>query len=91
MAMMTLLPTVVEFALVIAVFALEFDWRYVAVVSLMIVVYIAFTIRATEWRIGIRKTMNQFGQRCQCQGGRQPAELRDREVFRFRGARGQAL
>jgi ATP-binding cassette, subfamily B, heavy metal transporter len=58
MAMMTLLPTVVEFALVLAVFWLEFDWRYVLVVVVMIVLYVAFTIRATEWRIGIRKTMN---------------------------------
>ncbi len=58
MAMMTLVPTVVEFALVIAVFWLEFDWRYVVVVTVMIIVYVGFTIRATEWRIGIRKTMN---------------------------------
>jgi ATP-binding cassette, subfamily B, heavy metal transporter len=58
MAMMTLLPTIVEFALVIGVFWLEFDWRYVAIVLAMIVIYVGFTIRATEWRIGIRKSMN---------------------------------
>jgi ATP-binding cassette, subfamily B, heavy metal transporter len=58
MAMMTLLPTVVEFALVLAVFAIEFDWRYVLVVVAMISVYLYYTIRATEWRIGIRRTMN---------------------------------
>jgi ATP-binding cassette, subfamily B, heavy metal transporter len=58
MAMMTLLPTIVEFALVLIVFAVEFDWRYVAVVVAMICFYLIFTIRATEWRIGIRKTMN---------------------------------
>jgi ATP-binding cassette, subfamily B, heavy metal transporter len=58
MAMMTLLPTVVEFALVLAVFAIEFDWRYVLVVLAMIIVYLFYTVRATEWRIGIRRTMN---------------------------------
>jgi ATP-binding cassette, subfamily B, heavy metal transporter len=58
MAMMTLIPTIVEFALVLAVFAIEFDWRYVAVVIGMIILYLWFTVRATEWRINIRKVMN---------------------------------
>jgi ATP-binding cassette, subfamily B, heavy metal transporter len=58
MAMMTLIPTIVEFALVLAVFAIEFDWRYIVVVVAMIIVYLWFTIQATEWRINIRKVMN---------------------------------
>jgi ATP-binding cassette subfamily B protein len=56
--MMTLLPTVVEFALVLGVLWLQFDVRYVIVVAVMIVIYVVFTVRATEWRIGIRKAMN---------------------------------
>ena len=59
MVLMTFLPTIVEFALVLAVCAYEFDWRYVAVVSGMIVLYLWFTVRATNWRIGIRRTMNE--------------------------------
>jgi len=59
MTLMTLLPTIVEFALVIAVFALEFDWRYVVTVSVMIVIYLWFTVRATVWRMAIRRTMNE--------------------------------
>ena len=58
MAMMTLLPTIVEFALVIGVFGLEFDWRYVLTVVTMISVYLAYTVQATNWRINIRRTMN---------------------------------
>ena len=58
MAMMTLLPTIVEFALVIGVFALEFDWRYVLTVVVMIATYLAYTIQATNWRINIRRAMN---------------------------------
>ena len=58
MAMMTLLPTIVEFALVIGVFGLEFDWRYVLTVVAMIVVYLLYTIQATNWRINIRRAMN---------------------------------
>jgi ATP-binding cassette subfamily B protein len=49
----------VEFALVLGVCAYEFDWRYVGVVSGMIVLYLWYTIRATDWRIGIRRTMNE--------------------------------
>ena len=59
MVLMTFLPTIVEFALVLAVCAYEFDWRYVAVVLGMIVLYLWFTVRATNWRIGIRRTMNE--------------------------------
>lgn len=59
MTLMTLIPTIVEFALVILVFALEFDWRYVAIVSAMIVVYLWFTVKATVWRMEIRRAMNE--------------------------------
>lgn len=59
MTLMILVPTVVEFVLVLGVFAFEFDWRYVAVTAVMTVLYLLFTIRATEWRINIRRTMNE--------------------------------
>jgi ATP-binding cassette subfamily B protein len=59
MTLMTLIPTIIEFALVLLVLGYEFDWRYVAVVVLMIVAYLGFTIRATEWRVRIRRTMNE--------------------------------
>jgi ATP-binding cassette subfamily B protein len=59
MVLMTFLPTIVEFALVLGVCAYEFDWRYVAVVTAMIVLYLWFTVQATNWRIGIRRTMNE--------------------------------
>ncbi|CAN1512685.1 ATM1 ABC-type transport system involved in Fe-S cluster assembly, permease and ATPase components [Rhabdaerophilaceae bacterium] len=58
MTLMTLVPTVVEFALVIAVFAIAFDWRYVVTVMVMIVIYLWFTVKATQWRMEIRRRMN---------------------------------
>jgi ATP-binding cassette subfamily B protein len=58
MAMLTAVPTVVEFALILGVLLYEFDWRYVAVTSLMIFAYMWFTTIATNWRIGIRRSMN---------------------------------
>jgi ATP-binding cassette, subfamily B, heavy metal transporter len=59
LTLMTLVPTIVEFVLVLVVFALEFDWRYVLAVSLMIVLYLAYTVHATEWRVRIRRDMNE--------------------------------
>ncbi|HEY8033494.1 MAG TPA: ABC transporter ATP-binding protein/permease [Methylocella sp.] len=57
--MLTAVPTIVEFALILAVFLYQFDWRYAAVVSLMIVAYMGFTTAATNWRIAIRRAMNE--------------------------------
>ena len=59
MTLMTFIPTLVEFALVLGVLAYAFDWRYVVVVSAMIGLYLWFTIFATEWRMRIRRTMNE--------------------------------
>ncbi len=52
-------PTAVEFVLILAVFYLQFDWRYTAVVAGMILAYMSFTFSATNWRIGIRRSMNE--------------------------------
>jgi ATP-binding cassette, subfamily B, heavy metal transporter len=53
-----LIPTIVEFTLVIGILAYEFTWTYSAVVIGMVIVYLAYTYKATEWRIAIRKQMN---------------------------------
>jgi ATP-binding cassette subfamily B protein len=58
MVLMTFVPTIVEFALVLAVCAYEFDWRYVVAVLAMIATYLLFTVKATNWRIKIRRVMN---------------------------------
>jgi ATP-binding cassette subfamily B protein len=59
MTLMTFVPTIVEFALVLAVLMLEFDLRYALAVAVMISLYLWFTVRATDWRIKIRRTMNE--------------------------------
>ena len=59
MIMLTLLPTIVEFTLILGVFFVQFDWRYAGVTLLMIVAYMAFTLSATNWRISIRRSMNE--------------------------------
>ncbi len=52
-------PTAVEFVLILAVFFFQFDWRYTLAVAVMIIAYGAFTLVATNWRIGIRRSMNE--------------------------------
>ena len=59
MALMTLIPTIVEFFMIIVVCAIEFDWRYIATIVAMIVCYLWFTVRATDWRLSIRRAMNE--------------------------------
>jgi ATP-binding cassette subfamily B protein len=58
MVIMQLVPTIIEFAFIIVVLLYQFDWRYVAVIVAMVALYMAFTYQATEWRINIRRRMN---------------------------------
>ncbi len=58
LVVLTLLPTILEFLLVLGLLAWEFNWLYSAVVFVMVVVYLAYTYKATQWRISIRKQMN---------------------------------
>jgi len=59
MVILQLAPTAVEFALIVVVLLYAFDWRYVAVVVATVSLYMAYTYQATEWRIGIRRRMNE--------------------------------
>ncbi len=58
-AVLVAVPTAVEFALILAVLFFQFDWRYTLAVAAMILAYTAFTFSATNWRIGIRRSMNE--------------------------------
>src|SRR6201991_4938826 len=58
MVILQLVPTIVEVALVMGVLLWQFDWRYVLVTAVTVVVYMYYTYLATEWRIEIRRKMN---------------------------------
>jgi ATP-binding cassette subfamily B protein len=51
-------PTALEIALVAGVLAWSFGWIYAAVILGTVVFYLWFTYAATEWRINIRRNMN---------------------------------
>src|SRR5215510_5449398 len=56
--LLQLVPTIVELAFIFGVLFWQFDWRYVLAVAIMVVAYMWFTYVATEWRIEIRRKMN---------------------------------
>src|SRR5665647_1710714 len=58
MVILQLSPTIIELALIVGVLMWQFDWRYVAVIMVTVAFYMVFTYYATEWRIGIRRKMN---------------------------------
>src|SRR5947209_6068502 len=58
MVMLQLIPTIVEVSLLLAVLLWQFDWRYVVATLITVAVYMYYTYVATEWRIGIRRKMN---------------------------------
>ena len=55
---MATVPTLLEFLLTALVLGLQYSWIYVAVVGVTVWVYTWYTVRASDWRIGIRKEMN---------------------------------
>jgi ABC-type transport system involved in Fe-S cluster assembly fused permease/ATPase subunit len=58
MVILQLVPTIVEVALLTAVLLWQFDWRYVVAILITVVVFMYYTYIATEWRIEIRRKMN---------------------------------
>ena len=55
---LTAVPTILEFALMIGVIWYQFDWTYSAIVVAVVVAFILFTKVASDWRIAIRRAMN---------------------------------
>jgi ATP-binding cassette subfamily B protein len=51
-------PTVIEFVLAAAVITYQFDWVYLLVIAVTVWLYVWFTVKASDWRITIRRAMN---------------------------------
>jgi ATP-binding cassette subfamily B protein len=59
----SIIPVILEFALVAAVLLTKFDWRFAAITFAAVAVYLAFTFWVTEWRIEIRRQANELDSR----------------------------
>lgn len=51
-------PLILELTMVAVIFALVFGWQYAAVVVVTIALYVWFTFTVTEWRVKLRREMN---------------------------------
>jgi ATP-binding cassette subfamily B protein len=59
----SIIPVILEFALVAAVLLSKFDWRFAAITFGAVAVYIGFTVAITEWRMEIRRRANELDSR----------------------------
>lgn len=58
----SIFPLAIELLMVAVVFLLKFNLWYFLIILATIFTYVVFTFRVTEWRLGIRKDMNQKDQ-----------------------------
>jgi ABC-type transport system involved in Fe-S cluster assembly fused permease/ATPase subunit len=56
----SILPTLIEFTLVLGLLAIKFDVMFVWITLAALVSYIVFTISVTEWRTRYRRRMNEL-------------------------------
>ena len=52
------IPTILEIVLVAGLLVWSFGWSYAAVIVITVILYVWYTYAATEWRMNIRRTMN---------------------------------
>ncbi len=56
----SILPTLIEFCLVLGYLAYSYDIWFAAITLVALVLYIVFTVVVTEWRTHFRRTMNDM-------------------------------
>ena len=52
-------PLILELALIAVILLIVLDFRYFAIITGTIVIYVWFTFKVTEWRVQIRREMNE--------------------------------
>ncbi len=59
MGVLNTIPTILEASLIAVLLAYYFGIEFVVVIAITIALYIWFTFKASEWRIGIRRELNE--------------------------------
>ncbi|MFN3630478.1 MAG: ABCB family ABC transporter ATP-binding protein/permease [Casimicrobiaceae bacterium] len=59
-ALFSILPTLVELALVAAILGWNYEWSFVVITLVTLLGYIVYTVVVTEWRTAFRKEMNEL-------------------------------
>ena len=91
MMILQLIPTIVEVALICVVLLYQFDWRYVLVIFVTVIALHLVHVSRDGLADRHPPQDERERHRRQHQGDRLAAQLRDRQVFRQRGAGGGAL
>ena len=55
-----ILPTLLEIGLVAIILLSKYEAKFALITFITLVIYIAFTLFITEWRMGVRRTMNDL-------------------------------
>ena len=58
-ALYSILPTLVEISLVLTILAARYDIGFVVITVLSLLAYLAFTVLISNWRIGLRRRVNE--------------------------------
>ncbi|PUE24706.1 metal ABC transporter permease [Limnohabitans sp. JirII-29] len=56
----SIVPTLIEVALVLSILAVKFDVWFAGITLLALAIYIVFTVSVTEWRTHFRRQANEF-------------------------------
>ena len=56
----SILPTLVEIAMVLGVLAYKYDWDFVLITVAALTLYISFTVIVTNWRTHLRREANEL-------------------------------
>ena len=56
----SIVPTLIEVALVLSILAVKFDVWFAGITVLALALYIVFTVKVTEWRTQYRRQANEF-------------------------------
>ncbi len=59
----SILPTLIEIGLVSAILVARYDWTFIAITVVALLLYIVCTIGITEWRTNFRRQMNELDSR----------------------------
>ncbi len=82
MGVLNFFPTVLELVMVFVIFATMFGLEFVGVLFLTLVSYVFFTKKATDWRINIRRDMNNADNEA---GSRSVDSLLNYETIKYFG------
>lgn len=58
LAILNSIPTLIELIFMSLIVAYYFGWDFVAIIFVTVVLYVWFTVKASEWRIAIRRELN---------------------------------